>query len=77
MLILYRSMFLPRLIYSSETWSNITKNHYGTLQSLQLNYLRIIMKLPKEAPIAALYFELGILPIKYEIKMRQMLYLKR
>ena len=69
MLILYRSMFLPRLIYNFEAWSNMT-NDYETLQSLQLNYLRNIMELPKGAPIAALYLELGILPLKNKIEMR-------
>ena len=58
MLILYR--FLPRLIYNSEAWSNMTKNDYETLQFLQLNYLRNIVELPKGAPIAALYLVLGI-----------------
>ena len=52
MLILYRSMFLPRLIYSCEAWFNMTKNDYETLKSLQLNYLRSITELPKRAPIA-------------------------
>ena len=55
----------------------MTKNDYETLKSLQLNYLRGIMELPKGASIAALYLELGILPIKYEIEMRQILYLKK
>ena len=55
----------------------MTRNDYETLQSLQLNYLRNIMELPKRAPIAAPYLELGNLPIKYEIEMRQILYLKR
>ena len=35
------------------------------------------MELPKGAPIAALYLELGILPINYEIEMRQILYLRK
>ena len=77
MLILYRSMFLPRLIYNCEAWSNMTKNDYETLKFLQLNYLRSIMELSKGAPIAALYLELGILPITYEIEMTQILYLKK
>ena len=55
----------------------MTKNDYETLKSQQLNYLRSIMELPKGAPIAALYLGLGILPIKYEIEMRQILYLKK
>ena len=70
-------MFLPRLIYNCEAWSNMTKNDYETLKSQLLNYLRSIMELPKGAPIAALHLELGILPIKYEIEMRQILYLKK
>ena len=53
------------------------KNDYETFQSLQLNCLRNIMGSPRGAPIAALYLELGILPIKYEIEMRQILYLKK
>ena len=77
MLILYRSMFLPGLIYNCEAWSNMTKNDYETLKSQQLNYLQSNMELPKGAPIAALYLELGILPIRYEIEMRQILYLKK
>ena len=59
MLILHRSMFLPRPIYNCEAWSNMTKNDYETLKSLQLNFLRSIMELPKGAPIAAFYPELG------------------
>ena len=55
----------------------MTKNDHETLQSLQLNYLRNIMELPKRVPIAALYLELGILPVKCEIEMRQILYLKK
>ena len=70
-------MFLPRLICNCEAWSNMTKNDYETLRSQQLNYLRGIMELSKGASIAALYLELGILPIKYDIEMRQILYLKK
>ena len=61
---------LPRLIYNCEAWSSMTKNDYETLKSLQLNYLRSIMELPKGAPTNALYLESGILPIKYEIEKR-------
>ena len=35
------------------------------------------MEFPKRAPFAALYLVLGILPIKYEIEMRKVLYLKK
>ena len=47
------------------------------MRSPQLNYLINFTGLHKGAPIAAPYLELGILPTKYEIKMRQILYLKK
>ena len=38
-LLLYQSVFLSRLIYNSESWSNMTPKDYKTLQSAQLPYL--------------------------------------
>ena len=35
------------------------------------------MEVPKSTPVAALYLELGILPVKYEIEIKQLLFLKR
>ena len=77
MLILYQSVFLPRLIYNCESWSNMTDKDYQALQSAQLLYLRNVVEVPRGTPIAALYLELGIMPIKFEIKKRQLLFLRR
>ena len=77
MLILYESVFLPRLIYNCESWSNMTDKDYQALQSAQLLYLRNVVEVPRGTPIAALYLELGILPIKFEIEKRQLLFLRR
>ena len=35
------------------------------------------MEVPKLTPVAALYLELGILPVKYEIEIKQLSFLKR
>ena len=77
MLLLYRSVFLPRLLYNCEAWSNLSKNDIKSLQASQLSYLRCVMEVPKSTPVAALYLELGILPVKYEIEIKQLLFLKR
>ena len=42
-----------------------------------LNYLRNALEVSKATPIAAMYLEHGILPIKYEIEMKQLLFLNR
>ena len=77
MLILYQSIFLPRLIYSCESWSNLTTKDYQALQSAQLSYLRSVMEVPGSKPIAALFLELSVLPIKFETQQRQLFFLKR
>ena len=77
MLLLYRSVFLPRLLYNCEAWPNLSKNGIKSLQASQLSYLRCVMEVTKSTPVAALYLELGILPVKYEIEIKQLLFLKR
>ena len=77
MLLLYQSIFLPRSIYNCEAWSNISDNDYKQLQNAQLAFLRRVMEVPKSTPVPATFLELGILPIRYEIEKRQLLFLKR
>ena len=77
MLILYKTVFVPRLIYSCEAWSNLKAADYKSLQSAQLKFMRKILEVPRSTPTAALYIELGIWPIRYEIEIRQLFFLKR
>ena len=74
MITMYQSVFLPRLIYNCESWSNLTQKD---ISNLQLKFLRRVMEVPKSTPIAALFLELGILPIQYEIEKRQLIFLRR
>ena len=77
MMVMYQSVFLPRLIYNCESWSNLTHKDISNLQGAQLNFLRRVMEVPKSTPTAALFLELGILPIQYEIEKRQLVFLKK
>ena len=70
-------MFLPRLIYNCEAWSWLTAKDLKTLKSSQLSYLRRVLEVSKGVPTAALYLELGVLLISFEIELKQLLYLKR
>ena len=76
MLLLYKTVFIPRLIYKCDAWSNLTPKNYLTLQTSQLTYLRNVPEVSKATAIAAMYLELGILPVRYEIEMRQLMFLK-
>ena len=68
MILLYHSLFVPRLIHDSEVWSNLTKSDLSCLKNAQLQYLRRILEVPKSSSVAALRLELGILPIQFEIE---------
>ena len=76
MLLLYKTVFIPMLIYNCETWSNLTPKDYLTLQASQLTCLWNVLEVSKATPTAVMYLELGILPVRYEIEMRQLLFLK-
>ena len=74
MLIRYKTVFVPRLIYNCEAWSNLKAADYKILQSALLKFMRTILEVPRSTPTAALYLELGIWPIRYEIKIRQLFF---
>ena len=76
MITMYQSVFLPKLIYNCESWSNLTQKDISNLQDAQLNFLTRVIEVPKSTPIAALFLELGILPVQYEIERRQVVFLK-
>ena len=76
MILLYYSVFLPRLIYNAEAWPSLTEANIQCLLKAQLHYLKRVLEVPKSTPTAALFLDLGILPIQYEIEKKQLLYLK-
>ena len=77
MILLYHIVFIPRLIYNCESWSNLNSENYAMLQKSQLTFLRRVMELPRSVPTDALFLEMGIWPIRFEIEFRQLTYLKR
>ena len=76
MLTMCQSVFLPRLIYNCESWSNLIQKDISNVQDAQLNFLRRVMEVPKSTTIAALFLELGILPIQYKLKRDSLYFLK-
>ena len=77
LLLLYRAVFLSRLTYNCEAWSGFTTKDLKTLEPSQLSHLRGILEVSKRVPTSAHYLELGVLSISFEIKLKQLLYLKR
>ena len=75
MLLLYRSVYLPRLIYNCESLSKLTKNDICELQKAQRRYLRSMMEASGSTLVAATYLEMGVLTIEYEINICRLRFL--
>ena len=77
MLLLYESVFLNRLVYNCEAWSNLTRKDYLDFEKAQKNFLLRVMEVPNSTPKAGLFLELGILPAQFVIELRQLTVLKK
>ena len=71
MLILYQSVFLQRLIYNCESWSNMTDKDYQALQSAQLLYLRNVMEVPRGTYCLLLHFTLNLESCPSSLKLKR------
>ena len=75
MLLLYRSLFLSTMLFNSQTWSKLRKKDITSLRTLQLKFLKRIVGASTSTANAFVFLELGVLPIEFEIEIRQVMYL--
>ena len=72
LLLMYQSLFLPVVLYNSQAWSNLTKTDISALQRIQLKFIKRIFHAPSSTSNPITFLETGILPIKYEIHIKQL-----
>ena len=77
MLLLYRSLFLSTMLFNSQTWSNLRKKDIDALKVVQQKFLKRIVGVSASTSNSAIFLELGVLPIEFEIEKRQLMYLHR
>ena len=75
-MLMYKAVFLSTVLFNSQAWSNITNGEFLSLRTVQLNFLKRIMRAPTSTANAFTFLGLGIPPIKYEIHKRQLLFLR-
>ena len=66
---------LPKLLYNSECWQEITPCTVQVLEDLQLQFYRCLLAVGSGCPIPALYFETGGKLMKYRILQKKLLFL--
>ena len=66
-LLLYKSIFLPSMLFNSQAWSNLTDTDIKRLRVLQLKFLKRAIRAKQATSSSFVYLEMGVLPISYEI----------
>ena len=75
LIVLYRAVFLPSVLFNAQAWSDIKKSEYERLRVVQLKFLKRSVKAPSSCPNAGTFLEFGVLPIEGEIHSRQLIFL--
>ena len=73
-LILREAILISKLVFNSEVWYNVSNKQIEKLEQIDEIYLRKILNVAKTTPKVGLYMECGIMPIKFIIKTRRLLY---
>ena len=68
---MYHSFYLPSVIFNCQAWTNLSEKDISKLRTIQLRYLKKMLKLPQATPNSFIYLETGTLPIDHEIYRRQ------
>ena len=69
LLLLYRSLFTPVVLYNCQAWCNLTKQELNLLKTTQMKFLKRIFHAPSSTSNPITLLETGILPIEQEIHM--------
>ena len=72
---MYHTYYLQSLIFNSQSWTNITNKDIDKLRTLQMKYLKKMLRVPQATANCFVLLETGILPIEYEIWKRQFTFL--
>ena len=70
-LLLHNAIFLPSILFNSQAWSNLTEKNIRELTRIQMRFLKKMMSV--KLATSFVFLELGVLPIKHEIHIRQLL----
>ena len=73
-LILRESVLISKLVFNSEIWYNVSDKQLEKLEQIDEMYLRRLLNVAKTAPKVGLYLECRIMPIKFIVKTRRLLY---
>ena len=73
--ILRNSLLVSSMLFNTEAWYNVTKPELELLETVDLQFLRSVLKVPKSTPKEILYLEMGCVPFRDLIRKRRISFL--
>ena len=75
-MLLYQTVFMATLLSNSQAWRRLTVVNIKAIETIQLRYLKRVMKAPLSTPNAFVFLEFGTLPASATIHTRQLTFLR-
>ena len=75
LLLTHNMIFVPTLLYGAQTWTNLTVEDQRLIKTVQLQFLKRILRVPNSACNSVLFLETGVLPVLYEVHILKLMFL--
>ena len=72
---LHRSIFINGTMVNMETWPEFSTTRIEMFERIEQGFLRRILEAHSKTPIECLYLELGIMPFRFHLMMKRIMYL--
>ena len=73
---LYESIFLNGTLLNMETWPNCSTKRIEKFERIEQTYFRKILCAHSKTPIEAIYLEIGVIPFRFYLMKRRIMYLR-
>ena len=70
-------ILMPKLLLNTETWSNMTNQNMTTMEKIQSQAIKRLLRIPYTTPTKGLLYELGMLSVENEIIKRRLMFMHR
>ena len=73
---LRESLFINGILWNLETWYDMKKKDIEELEKIDKMLIKRILNAPSSTPSALLYLEMGMIPLKFIIQARRLMFLR-
>ena len=72
--LLHQAIFLNGSLVNMETWPHCNEKRISTFERTEQGLFRKILSAHSKTPVECLYLELGVVPFRYHLKIRRIMY---